>query len=124
MLLLWKYEKYRLMQRWSEIFALKAAKVIENHIKNVVRGENRGSKGISIVCSFVCFDFNIGTFLTLQKNKMMRKVRSIKSDDTEEWYKEADFKFKMLRGGGGKGGLNWVSLWQTREVLKNKSCVA
>ena len=122
MLLLWKYEKYRLMQRWSEIFALKAAKVIENHIKNVVRGENRGSKGISIVCSFVCFDFNIGTFLTLQKNKMMRKVRSIKSDDTEEWYKEADFKFKMLRGGGG--GLNWVSLWQTREVLKNKSCVA
>ena len=55
---------------------------------------------------------------------MMRKVRSIKSDDTEEWYKEADFKFKMLRGGGGEGGLNWVSLWQTREVLKNKSCVA
>ena len=101
MLLLWKYEKYRLMQRWSEIFALKAAKVIANHIKNVVRGENRGSKGISIVCSFVCFDFNIGTFLTLQKNKMMRKVRSIKNDDTEEWYKEADFKFKMLRGGGG-----------------------
>ena len=47
-LLLWKYEKYRLMQRRSEIFALKAAKVIENHIKNVVRGENRGSKGISI----------------------------------------------------------------------------
>lgn len=36
---------------------------------------------------------------------MMRKVRSIKSDDTEEWYKEADFKFKMLRGGGGGGGL-------------------
>ena len=35
---------------------------------------------------------------------MMRKVRSIKSDDTEEWYKEADFKFKMLRGGGGGGG--------------------
>ena len=59
---------------------------------------------------------------------MMRKVRSIKSDDTEEWYKEADFKFKMLRGGGGgwegEGGLNWVSLWQTREVLKNKSGVA
>ena len=25
----------------------------------------------------------------------------MKSDDTEEWYKEADFKFKMLRGGGG-----------------------
>ena len=46
-----------------------------------------------LVCSFVCFDFNIGTFLTLQKNKMMRKVRSIKSDDTEEWCKEADFKF-------------------------------
>ena len=76
-----------------------------------------------LVCSFVCFDFNIGTFLTLQKNKMMRKVRSIKSDDTEEWCKEADFKFKMLRG-GGEGGLNWVSLWQTRKVLKNKSCVA
>ena len=57
-----------------------------------------------LVCSFVCFDFNIGTFLTLQKNKMMRKVRSIKSDDTEEWYKEADFKFKMLRGGRGGGG--------------------
>ena len=56
-----------------------------------------------LVCSFVCFDFNIGTFLTLQKNKMMRKVRSIKSDDTEEWYKEADFKFKMLRGGRGGG---------------------
>ena len=59
---------------------------------------------------------------------MMRKVRSIKSDDTEQWYKEADFKFKMLRGGGGvgggEGGLNWVSLWQTREVLKNKSGVA
>ena len=55
---------------------------------------------------------------------MMRKVRSIKSDDTEEWCKEADFKLKMLRGGGGEGGLNWVSLWQTREVLKNKSCVA
>ena len=36
---------------------------------------------------------------------MMRKVRSIKSDDTEEWCKEADFKFKMLRGGGGGGGL-------------------
>lgn len=36
---------------------------------------------------------------------MMRKVRSIKSEDTEEWYKEADFKFKMLRGGGGGGGL-------------------
>ena len=36
---------------------------------------------------------------------MMRKVRSMKSDDTEEWYKEADFKFKMLRGGGGGGGL-------------------
>ena len=35
---------------------------------------------------------------------MMRKVRSIKSDDTEEWYKEADFKFKMLRGGGLKLG--------------------
>ena len=35
---------------------------------------------------------------------MMRKVRSIKNDDTEEWYKEADFKFKMLRGGGGGGG--------------------
>ena len=35
---------------------------------------------------------------------MMRKVRSIKSDDTEQWYKEADFKFKMLRGGGGGGG--------------------
>ena len=50
-----------------------------------------------LVCSLVCFDFNIGTFLTLQKNKMMRKVRSIKSDNTEEWYKEADFKFKMLR---------------------------
>ena len=74
-----------------------------------------------LVWSFVCFDFNIGTFLTLQKNKMMRKVRSIKSDDTEQWYKEADFKFKMLRGGGG---LNWVSLWQTREALKNKSGVA
>ena len=58
--MLWEYEKYRLMQRWSEIFALKAAKVIENHIKNVVRGENRGSKGISItgpcfllICQFV-----------------------------------------------------------------------
>ena len=49
MLLLWKYEKYRLMQKWSEIFALKAAKVIENHIKNVVRGENRNSKGLSII---------------------------------------------------------------------------
>ena len=57
-----------------------------------------------LVCSFVCFDFNIGTFLTLQKNKMMRKVRSIKNDDTEEWYKEADFKFKMLCGGGGGRG--------------------
>ena len=49
------------MQKWSEIFALKAAKVIENHIKNVVRGENRGCKGIRIigpcfllVCSFGC----------------------------------------------------------------------
>ena len=29
----------------------------------------------------------------------------MKSDDTEEWYKEADFKFKMLRWGGGGGGL-------------------
>ena len=55
---------------------------------------------------------------------MMRKVRSIKSDDSEDLCKEADFKFKMLRGGGGRGDLNWVSLWQTREVLKNKSCVA
>lgn len=44
-----EYEKYRLMQRWSEIFALKAAKVIENHIKNVVRGENRGCKDLSII---------------------------------------------------------------------------
>ena len=42
------------MQRWSEIFALKAAKVIENHIKNVVRGENRGSKGISIIGPCFC----------------------------------------------------------------------
>ena len=54
MLLLWKYEKYLLMQRWSEIFALKAAKVIEDHIKNVVRGENRGSKGISIIGPCFC----------------------------------------------------------------------
>ena len=36
---------------------------------------------------------------------MMRKVRSIKSDDSEDLCKEADFKFKMLRGGGGEGGL-------------------
>ena len=32
---------------------------------------------------------------------MMRKVRSIESDDSEDWCKEADFKFKMLRGLGG-----------------------
>ena len=28
---------------------------------------------------------------------LMRMVRSIKSDDSEDWCKEADFKFKMLR---------------------------
>ena len=53
---------------------------------------------------------------------MMRKVRLIKNDDSEDLCKEADFKFKMLRG--GEGGLNWVSIRQTRAVLKNKSCVA
>ena len=113
------------MQRWSEIFALRATKIIESHLKNVVRGEIRGSKGISIIgpCFFFFFRL-LGRFSTLQKkNKLMRIVRSIKSDDAEDWRKEADFKFKMLRG-GEKGGLNWIALWQTRQVLKNNSSVA
>ena len=86
------------MQRWSEIFALRAVKVIENHPKNVVRGEIRGSKGTSIIgpSFFVCL---FGTFSTLLKNKLMRIVRPITSDDAEDWCKEADLKFKMLRGG-------------------------
>jgi len=53
----------------------------------------------------------------------MRIVRSIKSDDAEDWCKGADFKFKMLRA-GERGDLNWGALWQTREVMKKKSCVA
>ena len=47
----------------------------------------------------------------------------MKSDDTEEWYKEADFKFKMIRGGRG-GGLKLGFPLANQEVLKNKSCVA
>ena len=92
------------MQIWSEIFVLRAAKVIENHIKNVVRRENRGSKGISIIGRCFFFVCLFGTFSKLQKNKLMRIVRSTKSDDAEDWCKEADFKLKMLRA-GGKGGL-------------------
>ena len=93
------------MQIWSEIFVLRAVKVVANHIKNVVRGEIRGSKGISIIgrCFFL-FVCLFGTFSTLQKNKLVRIVRSITSDDAEDWCKEADFKFKMLRA-GRKGGL-------------------
>ena len=114
------------MQRWSEIFALRATNVIESHLKNVVRGEIRGSKGISIIgpCFFFFFSFARNIFNVAKKNKLMRIVRSITSDDAEDWRKEADFKFKMLRG-GGKGGLNWIALWrQTREVMKNNSSVA
>ena len=35
----------------AEIYTLRTAKVIENHIKDVVRGVYRGSKGISIIGS-------------------------------------------------------------------------
>ena len=57
-----------------------------------------GSVSLDLVFLFVCLFF----FSTLEHfhavlQKLMRMVRSIKSDDAEDWCKEADFKFKMLR---------------------------
>ena len=57
-----------------------------------------GSVSLDLVfCLFVCFFFSTLEHFDAVLQKLMRMVRSIKSDDAEDWCKEADFKFKMLR---------------------------
>ena len=57
-----------------------------------------GSVSLDLVfCLFVCLFFSTLEHFHAVLQKLMRMVRSIKSDDAEDWCKEADFKFKMLR---------------------------
>ena len=57
-----------------------------------------GSVSLDLVffCLLVFFFSTLEHFHAVLQ-KLMRMVRLIKCDDAEDWCREADFKFKMLR---------------------------